>query len=74
MEVIRLVEEELMDLIMNKALEEDMLEILSEQIISRDIDPYSAKDNILKLIKSRRYVNGKEGRPYCIAVKDLGKH
>ncbi|NMB28417.1 MAG: methylmalonyl Co-A mutase-associated GTPase MeaB [Tissierellia bacterium] len=51
LEVIRLVEEELMDLIMNKALEEDMLEILSEQIISRDIDPYSAKDNILKLIK-----------------------
>lgn len=51
LEILKLVEEELMDLIINKALEEDLLESLSEEIISRDLDPYSAKDKVLKLIK-----------------------
>ena len=51
LEIIKLVQEELMDLIMNKALEEDLLGSLSEEIVFRYLDPYSAKDRILKLIK-----------------------
>ena len=51
LEIIKLVQEELMDLIMNKALEEDLLGSLSEEIVFRYLDPYSAKDKVLKLIK-----------------------
>ena len=51
LEIIKLVQEELMDLIMNKALEEDLLGSLSEEIVSGYLDPYSAKDKVLKLIK-----------------------
>ena len=51
LEIIKLAEEELMDLIMNKALEDDLLESLSEEIVLRRLDPYSAKDRVLKLIK-----------------------
>ena len=51
LEIIKLIEEELMDLIMNKALEDDLLESLSEEIVLRRLDPYSAKDRVLKLIK-----------------------
>lgn len=51
LEIIKLVEEELMDLIMHKALEENLLDSLSEEIVLKDLDPYSAKDRVLKLIK-----------------------
>lgn len=51
LEIIKLVEEELMDLIMGKALEDNLLDSLSDEIINRSLDPYSAKDKVLKLIK-----------------------
>ena len=51
LEIVKLVEEELMDLIMNKALEEDLLESLSQEIVFKNLDPYSAKDKVLELIK-----------------------
>lgn len=51
LEIIKLVEEELMDLIMGKALEENLLDSLSEEILLKDLDPYSAKDRVLNLIK-----------------------
>lgn len=51
LEVVKLVEEELMNLIIGKVLEENLLDNLVKEIIERNLDPYSAKDNILKLIK-----------------------
>ena len=51
LEIIKLLEEELMDLILNKALEENLLDNLSNEIILKNLDPYSAKDKILELIK-----------------------
>ncbi|MCF6462278.1 methylmalonyl Co-A mutase-associated GTPase MeaB [Clostridium sp. Cult1] len=51
LEIVKLVEEELMELIMHKALEENLLDSLSEEILLKDLDPYSAKDRVLKLIK-----------------------
>ncbi|NLW23443.1 MAG: methylmalonyl Co-A mutase-associated GTPase MeaB [Tissierellia bacterium] len=50
-ELVKLVEEELMDLIMNRVLEEDLLDNLSEEIVLKSLDPYSARDKILKLIR-----------------------
>lgn len=50
-ELVKLVEEELMDLIMNRILEEDLLDNLSEEIVLKSLDPYSARDKILKLIR-----------------------
>lgn len=50
-EVLKLVEEELMSLIMYKALEENMLDNLSKEVVEKELDPYSAKDKVLKLIK-----------------------
>lgn len=51
LEIIKLVEEELMDLILSKALEENLLDNLSNEIMLKNLDPYSAKDKILELIK-----------------------
>lgn len=51
LEILKLVEEELMDLIINKSLEENLLDGLSEEIIQRKLDLYSAKDKVLELIK-----------------------
>ncbi len=51
LEIIKLVEEELMNLILNKALEENLLDNLSKEIILKRLDPYSAKDKVLELIK-----------------------
>lgn len=51
LEIIKLVEEELMDLIIHKALEENLLENLADEIVCKNLDPYSAKDEVLKLIK-----------------------
>lgn len=50
-EILKLVEEELMSLIMHKALEENLLENLSREVVDKRLDPYSAKDEVLKLIK-----------------------
>ena len=50
-EILKLVEEELMDLIMHKSLKQNVLENLSEEVVHKNLDPYSAKDKILKIIK-----------------------
>lgn len=51
LEVLKLVEEDLMGLIMDRALEKDLLEELSQDILNKNLDPYSAKDKIIKLIR-----------------------
>ncbi|SDW96039.1 methylmalonyl Co-A mutase-associated GTPase MeaB [Tepidimicrobium xylanilyticum] len=51
LEIVKLVEEELMNLIMDKALEENLLDNLSEEVLLKSLDPYSARDKVLGLIK-----------------------
>ncbi|HSH35304.1 methylmalonyl Co-A mutase-associated GTPase MeaB [Schnuerera sp.] len=51
LEIVKLVEEELMGLIMDKALEENLLDNLTQEIILKGLDPYTAKDKILEIIK-----------------------
>lgn len=50
-EILKLVEEELMKLILDKSLEKNILEKLSKQVVEKEIDPYSAKDKILNIIR-----------------------
>lgn len=50
-EIIQLVEEELLKLIMDKALEGDLLEELSHEVENRRQDPYTAKEKIISLIR-----------------------
>ncbi|MBZ2174572.1 methylmalonyl Co-A mutase-associated GTPase MeaB [Schnuerera sp. xch1] len=49
--IIKLIEEELMNLIMDRALEQNLLESLSNEVVLNDLDPYTAKDKIMRLIK-----------------------
>lgn len=51
LELIKLVEEDLFDMIIAKAEEEDILDELSNKVVTRKIDPYTAKDSIIELIK-----------------------
>lgn len=51
LEVLKLVEEDLMGLIMNRALEKDLLEELSQDIVNKNLDPYTAKDKVIELIR-----------------------
>lgn len=51
-EILKLVEEELMKLIMDKSLEENTLEGLAEDVVHKQLDPYSAKDKVLNIIKA----------------------
>lgn len=50
MELLKMVEEDLMSLILDKAVKEDLLEKLAKDVTLIKIDPYTAKDEILKLI------------------------
>lgn len=50
-EIVQLVEEELLKMIMQKALEGDLLEELSHQVEKRIQDPYTAKEKIISLIR-----------------------
>lgn len=51
LEIIKLVEDELMKIILEKAVKEDLLESLSKDVTLRLTDPYTAKDRIIELIK-----------------------
>ena len=51
LEVLKLVEEDLMGLIMDRALEKDLLEELSQDILNKNLDPYTAKDKVIELIR-----------------------
>ncbi len=50
-EIVQLVEEELLKMIMQKALEGDLLEELSHQVEKRTQDPYTAKEKIISLMR-----------------------
>lgn len=50
-EIIKLVEDELMKIILDKAVQGDLLEELTRDVTRRVMDPYTAKDRIINLIK-----------------------
>ncbi len=50
LELLKMVEEDLMKLILDKAVKEDLLEKLAREVTLRKIDPYTAKDEIIQLI------------------------
>lgn len=52
LEILKMVEEDLMKLILNKAVEEDLIDRLAKEVTSRELDPYTAKDEIISLINN----------------------
>lgn len=50
LEILKMVEEDLMKLILDRAVKEDLLENLAKEVTLRETDPYSAKDEIIELI------------------------
>lgn len=50
LEILKLVEEDLMKLILDKAVKEDLIERLAKEVTLRETDPYTAKDEIIQLI------------------------
>lgn len=50
LEILKLVEEDLMKLILDKAVKQDLIERLAREVTLRETDPYSAKDEIIQLI------------------------
>ncbi|WP_353094388.1 methylmalonyl Co-A mutase-associated GTPase MeaB [Tissierella praeacuta] len=52
LEILKMVEEELMNLILDKAVKEDLIENLARKVTLREIDPYTAKDEIMQLMRS----------------------
>lgn len=49
LEIVKMVEYDLMKVILNKAVEGDLLDQLAKQVTNREIDPYTAKDQLLQL-------------------------
>ena len=52
LEILKLVEEDLMKLIIDKAVKEDLIDKLASQVTLRETDPYTAKDRIMELINT----------------------
>lgn len=50
-EIVNMAKRELFNMIMVKAKENDMLEDIADKVVLRELDPYSAKDKILELLK-----------------------
>ena len=50
MEILNLVEEELMEIIFSKMKKESSFDAIIDNGVSRKLDPYTARDNIIKLI------------------------
>lgn len=50
LEILKMVEEDLMKLILDKAVKEDLIDRLSKEVTLRNTDPYTAKDEIIELI------------------------
>lgn len=50
LEILKMVEDELMKLILDKAVKEDLIERLAKEVTLRETDPYTAKDKIIDLI------------------------
>ena len=53
LEILKLVEEDLMKLIIDKAVKEDLIDNLAGQVTLRETDPYTAKDRIIELINTK---------------------
>lgn len=51
--IIKLVEEKLLNIIYNRAIEEDLLNILAEEISNRETNPYDARDKVISLLDSK---------------------
>lgn len=51
LEILKLVQEELMGIILSKTKQGNYIEKLSESVSSREIDPYTAKDKIIDLME-----------------------
>lgn len=51
LQILKLVEDELMKLIIDRAVEKDMLDELSRDVTQRVTDPFTAKDKIVDLVK-----------------------
>ena len=49
LEIVKMVEYDLMKVILNKAVEGDLLDQLAKQVTHRETDPYTAKDQLLQL-------------------------
>ncbi|WDV45534.1 methylmalonyl Co-A mutase-associated GTPase MeaB [Clostridiaceae bacterium M8S5] len=50
-EIISMVERELLNIIMARATENNLLETITNDVASRKLDPYSAKDEILSILE-----------------------
>jgi len=50
LEILKMVEEDLMKLILDRAVKEDLIENLAKRVTLRETDPYTAKDEIIQLI------------------------
>lgn len=50
LEILKMVEEDLMKLILDKAVKEDLIENLAREVTLRETDPYTARDEIIQLI------------------------
>lgn len=51
MEIIKLVEEELIKIILDKAMKEDLLDQLASEVTKKTLDPFSARDRVIELLK-----------------------
>ncbi|TJX15570.1 methylmalonyl Co-A mutase-associated GTPase MeaB [Tissierella creatinini] len=51
-ELIELTQDELIRIIMEKAVEKDLLDKLAKEVTEKNLDPYTAKDTIVNLIRS----------------------
>lgn len=49
-EILKLVEEDLMKLIIDRAIKEDLIDGLAKDVTLRETDPYTARDKIISLI------------------------
>lgn len=50
LEILKMVEEDLMKLILDRAVKEDLIDGLAKSVTLRETDPYTAKDEIIELI------------------------
>ena len=53
LEILKLVEEDLMKIIIDKAVKDDLIDSLAKEVTLREIDPYTAKDRIIDLINTK---------------------
>lgn len=52
LEILKMVEEDLMKLILDRAVKEDLIDNLAKKVTLRETDPYTAKDEIIQLVSN----------------------